>query len=96
MFKAVQEINKELTKNKEGFFLDFVDEAYNIFEEQTLLYQEEKECYSYEDETFNKNAINENFYYLDSLIKKHTKDKKLITHFKNQKLIYQGYIQVCN
>ena len=38
MFKAVQEINKELTKNKEGFFLDFVDEAYNIFEEQTLLY----------------------------------------------------------
>ena len=28
MFKAVQEINKELTKNKEGFFLDFVDEAY--------------------------------------------------------------------
>ena len=38
MFKAVHEINEELAKNKEGFLVDFVDEAYNVFDNQTLLY----------------------------------------------------------
>ena len=42
MFKAVQEINEKLTKKKERFLLDFVDEAYNVLDEQTLLYSEEK------------------------------------------------------
>ena len=80
--KAVQEINEKFTKNKEGFLLDFVDEAYNVFDEQTLLYWEEQGYYDYEDETLNKSAINEDFYYLDLLIKKHTKDKTFIPHFK--------------
>ena len=38
MFKAAHEINEELTKNKEGFLVGFVDEAYNLFDNQTLLY----------------------------------------------------------
>ena len=83
MFKAVHEINEQLTKNKEGFLVHFVVEAYNVFDNQTLLYWEEKGYYNYEDETFYKNAIYEDFHYLDSLIKKHTEDKKCITHFKN-------------
>ena len=82
IFKAVQEINEKFTKNKEGFLLDFVDEAYNVFDEQTLLYWEERGYYDYEDETFNKSAINTDFYYLDPLIKKPTKDKTFIPHFK--------------
>ena len=83
MFKAVHEINEQLTKNKEGFLVDFVVEAYNVFDNQTLLYWEEKGYYNYGDEIFYKNAIYEDFHYLDSLIKKHTEDKKCITHFKN-------------
>ena len=42
MLKAVHEINEVLTKNKEGFLVDFVGEAYNVFDNQTLLYLEEK------------------------------------------------------
>ena len=82
MFKAAHEINEELTKNKEGFLVDFIDEAYNVFDNQTLLYCEEKGYYNYEDENFYKNAINEDSHYLDSLTKKHTEDKKFITNFK--------------
>ena len=33
IFKAVQEVNEVLTKNKERFLIDFVDETYNIFNE---------------------------------------------------------------
>ena len=52
MFKAVQEVNEELTKNKEQFLIDFVDEAYNVFDKQTFLYWEEKGYCSYEGEIF--------------------------------------------
>ena len=82
MFKAVYETNEKLTKNKEGFLLHFADEAYNVFDEQTLLYWEQKGYYDYEDEALNKNAIYENFYYFDSLIRKHRKDKKVNKHFE--------------
>ena len=82
MFKAIYEINEELTKNKEVFLIHFVNEAYNLFDDQTLLYREEKGYYDYEDQTFDKNGINEGLYYLDSLIKKHIKNKKFIKLFK--------------
>ena len=82
MFKAVYETNEKLTKNKEGFLLHFADEAYNVFDEQTLLYWEQKGYDDYEDEALNKNAIYENFYYFDSVIRNHRKDKKFNKHFK--------------
>ena len=67
---------------------------YNVFDDQTLLYYEEKWYYDNECETFDKNARNEDLYYLDSFIKKHTKDKKFITHFKkletNLPMLYVG------
>ena len=47
--------------------------------------REEKGYYDYEDETFHKNAITEDLHYLNSLIKKHTEDKKFIIHFKKLK-----------
>ena len=74
--------------------MDFVEEAYNVFDEQILLYFEEKGYYDYEDETLNKSIINEDFYYLDLLIKKHAKDKEFIPHFKKLKTnlprLYRG------
>ena len=36
-FKAVQEINEELTENKEGFLVDFTNKLRTFFDEQTLL-----------------------------------------------------------
>ena len=38
MFKAIFEKNEELTKNKEIILIHFVDEANNLFDDQTLLY----------------------------------------------------------
>ena len=83
MLKAVHEINEVLTKNKEGFSVDFVGEAYNVFDNQTLLYLEEKRILQYEDETFYKNAINKDSHYLDSLIKNTQKIKNLLHILKN-------------
>ena len=94
MFKAANEINEELTKNKEGFLLDFMNGAYSLFDKQSVLYWEEKGYYDYENETFDKNVMNRDFYFLDSLIKKHTKDKNFITYFRkletNLPMLYTG------
>ena len=52
LFKAVQDINEKLIKNKERFLVDFTDKAYDKFFNQTLLYFEE--YYDYENETFHR------------------------------------------
>ena len=38
MLKSLHKINEELTKNKERYLVDFVDNAYNVSDNQTLLY----------------------------------------------------------
>ena len=38
LHKAVQEINKELTKNKEECLLGFTSRLYNIFKDELMLY----------------------------------------------------------
>ena len=38
MLKSLHKINEELTKNKERYLADFVDNAYNVSDNQTLLY----------------------------------------------------------
>ena len=43
LFRAIQEINEELTENKEGFLIDLGDMARDFFDEQTLFYWEEKD-----------------------------------------------------
>ena len=42
LFRAIQEINEELTKNKEGFLIDLGDMVRDFFDDQTLFYWEEK------------------------------------------------------
>ena len=38
LFKAVQEVNEELTKNKEEFLIDFTSRLHKYFNEQPLFY----------------------------------------------------------
>ena len=43
LFRAIQEINEELTENKERFLIDLGDMVRDFFDEQTLFYWEEKD-----------------------------------------------------
>ena len=43
LFRAIQEINEELTENKEGFLIDLGDMVRDFFDEQTLFCWEEKD-----------------------------------------------------
>ena len=93
-FKAVQEINKELTRNKEGFLVDFTNDLRTFFDEQTLFYWEEKGYFNYDNSRLYVNLAKEDLYYLDLVIKEHTKDKEFISNFKkletNLSVLYIG------
>ena len=82
LFRAIQEINEDLTRNKEGFLIDLGDMVRYFFDEQTLFYWEEKGYFDFDTNTLNINSANEDLYYLDLVIKEHTKDKELISHLK--------------
>ena len=82
LFRAIQEINEELTKNKEGILIDLGDMVRDFFDDQTLFYWEEKEYFDFDTNTLNINSANEDLYYLDLVIKEHTKDKELVSHLK--------------
>ena len=84
LFKAVQEINEELTKNKEGFLIDFSSKLHKFFNEETLFYWRMK-GYINEDEVLGINLVDEDLYYLDLVIKEHTKDKEFIPYVKKLK-----------
>ena len=93
-FKAVQEINKELTRNKEEFLVDFTNELRTFFDEQTLFYWKEKGYFNYDNSRLYVNLAKEDLYYLDLVIKEHTKDKEFISNFKkletNLSVLYIG------
>ena len=93
-FKAVQAINEELTRNKEGFLVDFTNELRTFFDEQTLFYWEEKGYFNYDNSRLYVNLAKEDLYYLDLVIKEHTKDKEFISNFKkletNLSVLYIG------
>ena len=93
-FKAVQEKNEELTRNKEGFLVDFTNELRTFFDEQTLFYWEEKGYFNYDNSRLYVNLAKEDLYYLDLVIKEHTKDKEFISNFKkletNLSVLYIG------
>ena len=82
LFKTIQELNEKLTKNKEVFLIDLGDMVRNFFDDQTLFYWEEKGYFDFDTNTLNLNSVNEDLYYLDLVIKEHTKDKELISHLK--------------
>ena len=77
MYKAVLEINKELTKNKEGSLLDFTSRLHKIFEDELMLYWK-LNGFITEDEILGINLVNEDFDILDVIINKHANDKKII------------------
>ena len=82
LFKTIQEIDEKLTKNKEVFLIGLGDLVRNFFDDQTLFYWEEKGYFDFDTNTLNINLANEDLYYLDLVIKEHTKDKELISHLK--------------
>ena len=82
LFRAIQEINEELAKNKEGFLIDLGDMVRDLFDDQTLFYWEGKGYFDFDTNTLNINSANEDLYYLDLVIKEHTKDKELVSHLK--------------
>ena len=77
MYKAVLEINQELTKNKEGSLLDFTSRLHKIFEDELMLYWK-LNGFITEDEILGINLVNEDFDILDVIINKHANDKKII------------------
>ena len=82
MFRAIQEINEDLRNNKEEFLIDLGDMVRDFFDKQTLFYWEEKGYFDFDTNTLNINSANEDLYYLELVIKKHTKDRELISHLK--------------
>ena len=74
LFRAISEINEELTKNKEDFLTDLGD--------MVRYFWEEKGYFDFDTNTLNINSANEDLYYLDLVITEHTKDKELILHLK--------------
>ena len=38
-FKAVQELNEKVIKDREGYLIDFTDRIYDYFNNQTILYR---------------------------------------------------------
>ena len=81
MFKAVQELNEEVVKNKEGILVDFTDRIYEYFRRQTMLYCKRKGFYN-EDGDLDEDAVNEEFNYIEQVIKQHTNDEEFTPWIK--------------
>ena len=79
LFKALKEINEELTKNKEGFLIDFTSKLHKFFNDQTLFYWRMKRFIT-EDEILGINLVDKDFYYLDLVIKQNTNDNEFIPY----------------
>ena len=62
LFKAVQELNEEVVKNKEGILVDFTDRIYEYFRRQTMLYCKRKGFYKEDGD------LDEDAYYIKNLI----------------------------
>ena len=60
LFKAVQEVNEELTKNKEGFLIGFTSRWHKFFNEQPLFNWKMK-GYMTEDEWLGINVVHKDF-----------------------------------
>ena len=81
LFKAVQELNEEVVKNKEGILVDFTDRIYEYFRRQTMLYCKRKGFYN-ENGDLDEDAVNEEFNYIEQVIKQYTNDEKIIPWIK--------------
>ena len=80
LFKAVQELNEEVVKNKKKI-VDLTDRIYEYFRRQTMLYCKRKGFYN-EDGDLKEDAVNEEFNYIEQVIKQHTNDEEFIPWIK--------------
>ena len=80
LLRAIQEINEELTKNKEGFLIDLGDLVKDFFDDQTIFYWEGKGYYDFDTNTLNINSASKDLHYLDLVIEENKKDKVLVSH----------------
>ena len=95
LFKALQEVNEQLTKNNEGFLIDFSSRFHEFFKQQLMFYQR-MEGYINEDEILAINLAGKDFYYLDQVIKQNTDDKEFIPWVeKLETNLLVIYIDVC-
>ena len=81
LFKTVQEGNEELTKNNEGFLVDFSSRLHEFFKQKLLFYWW-MEGYITEDEVLGINLVDYDIYCLDQIIKQNTNDKEFIPSVK--------------
>ena len=61
-FKAIQELNEKVIKDKEGYLVDFTDRIHEYFNDQTIFYWRINGCIN-EDEILGINFVNKDFYF---------------------------------
>ena len=61
-FKATQELNEKVIKDKEGYLVDFTDRMHEYFNDQTIFYWRINGCIN-EDEILGINFVNKDFYF---------------------------------
>ena len=77
LFKAIQELNEKVIKDKEGYLIDFTDRIYEYFNNQTILFWKIGGYYN-EDGVLDENLVNKDFYCLDQVIKQNTNHEEFI------------------
>ena len=78
LFKAVEEMNEKLIKNNERFLLYNASKLHEFFDAETGLHLLMNWCITKDGEV-SRELIDENFYQLNLVIKKHVKDEKFIS-----------------
>ena len=77
LFKVVEKMNEELTKNNKGFLYDFTCSLHHFFNFQTAIYCESK-GYINKNSKINEKLSKADCYLLDLMIKENTNDKNFI------------------
>ena len=62
LFKAIQELNEKVIKDKEGYLVDFTDRIHEYFNDQTIFYWRINGCIN-EDEILGINFVSKDFYF---------------------------------
>ena len=95
LFKALQEVDEQLTTNNEGFLFDF-SSKFHAFFEQWLMFYRRMEGHITGDDILGINLVNKYFYYLDQVIKQNTGDKEFTPWIENLKTdLPVIYIDAC-
>ena len=74
-FKASQELNEKVIKDKEGYLVDFTDRIHEYFNDQTIFYWRINGCIN-EDEILGINFVSKDFLFPDQVIKQNTNENE--------------------